>query len=87
MRVVRVDVGRLAAVLPDALRFAFELAREGTPAEGASLEIREIPGEARCRACGATLSLDRPYGTCACGGTDLEWLAGEELLIREMEVV
>ena len=64
----------------------FELACEGTPAEGAVLEIAEIPGRARCRACGATLALDRPYGRCGCGGRDLEWLSGEELMIREMEV-
>lgn len=42
-RVVRVVVvvGRLVAVLPDALRFCFELAAEGTVAEGAALEILE----------------------------------------------
>ena len=86
VRAVRVDIGALVAVLPDALRFCFELACEGTPAEGAVLEIREIPGRARCRACDATLSLDRPYGRCACGETDLEWIGGDELMIREMEV-
>ena len=86
VRAVRVDVGKLAAVLPDALRFSFELACEGTPAEGAVLEIREIPGRARCRGCGAELELDRPFGRCACGGSDLEWLCGDELVLREMEV-
>ncbi|HZV01722.1 MAG TPA: hydrogenase maturation nickel metallochaperone HypA [Planctomycetota bacterium] len=33
------EVGPLACVLEDALRFAFELAREGTVAEAAELEI------------------------------------------------
>lgn len=83
---VRVDIGQLAAVLPDALRFCFALACEGTPAEGAVLEIREIPGRARCTACDAMLTLDRPFGRCACGETRLEWIAGDELMIREMEV-
>ena len=88
-RVTRVvlEIGRLTAVLPDAVRFCFELAAEGTLAEGARLDIIETPGRARCRACGAELALDRPFGRCACGGTDLEWLAGEELRIKEMEVV
>jgi hydrogenase nickel incorporation protein HypA/HybF len=88
-RIARVvlEIGRLTAVLPDAVRFCFELASEGTLAEGARLEIVETPGRARCRACGAELALDRPFGRCACGGTDLEWLAGEELRIKEMEVV
>jgi hydrogenase nickel incorporation protein HypA/HybF len=82
-----VEIGRLCAVVPDALRFCFDLATEGTVAEGARLEIVETPGLARCRACGADVVLERPFGRCACGGTDLEWLAGEELRIREVEIV
>jgi hydrogenase nickel incorporation protein HypA/HybF len=87
-RVTRVvlEIGKLSAVLPDAVRFCFDLVAEGTAAEGAVLEIIETPGRARCRACGAGLMLDRPFGRCACGGSDLEWLSGEELKIKEMEV-
>ena len=87
-RVTRVvlEVGKLAAVLPDALRFCFDLAAEDTVARGARLEIVETPGRARCRGCGADVALDRPYGRCACGASDLEWLSGEALRILEMEV-
>jgi hydrogenase nickel incorporation protein HypA/HybF len=87
-RIARVvlEVGRLCGVLPDAMRFCFDLATEGTAAEGARLEVVEIPGRACCRACAAEVVLDRPFGRCACGGTDLEWLAGEELRIREVEL-
>jgi hydrogenase nickel incorporation protein HypA/HybF len=81
------EVGKLAAVLPDALRFCFAAAAEGTPAEGARLEIVEVPGRALCRACGGSVELLRPFGRCSCGGSDLEWLSGEELRIKEMEVV
>src|SRR5262245_5136218 len=81
-----VEVGKLSGVLPDALRFCFELAAEDTAAAGAVLDIVETPGRARCTACGAEVLLDRPFGRCACGVTDLEWLAGDELKVREMEV-
>lgn len=43
---VWVDVGRPAAVVPDALRFCFDLRPTGTAAEGADLEILEAPGQA-----------------------------------------
>jgi hydrogenase nickel incorporation protein HypA/HybF len=88
-RITRVvlEIGKLTAVFPDAVRFAFELCSEGTPAEGARLDILETPGRARCRACGAEMALDQPFGCCPCGGADLEWLAGNELKIKEMEVV
>jgi len=88
-RVTRVvlQVGKLSAVLPDALRFCFDLCVEGTPVEGAGLDIIETPGLARCRACEGEVILDRPFGRCECGGTDLEWLSGEELKIKEFEVI
>ena len=43
---VRLEVGRLAAVAPDALRFCFDACARGTVVEGAALEIIETQGEA-----------------------------------------
>jgi hydrogenase nickel incorporation protein HypA/HybF len=86
VRRVVIVIGKLSTVLPDAVRFAFDLCAEGTPLEGAALEIIETPGRARCRACSNEVELDRPFGRCQCGESDLEWLSGEELSIREMEV-
>jgi hydrogenase nickel incorporation protein HypA/HybF len=83
---VVLEIGKLSAVLPDAVRFCFDLASQDTVAEGAELVIVEIPGQARCRACAAIVLLDRPFGRCACGADDLEWLSGEELRVRELEV-
>ncbi len=86
VRRVVLEIGKLSLILPDAVRFCFDLCSQGTAAEGAQLEIIETPGLARCRECGAEVRLDRPFGRCGCGSTDLEWLAGEELKIKEMEV-
>lgn len=87
-RVVRVvlEVGKLSGVLPDAVRFCFDPCAEGTAVEGAVLEIVETPGLARCRACGGDVPLERPFGRCGCGNTDLEWLTGDELRVRELEL-
>jgi hydrogenase nickel incorporation protein HypA/HybF len=80
------EVGKLSLVLPEALRSCFEICRDGTPLESAELEIIEISGRARCRRCADELPLEAPFGLCACGSSDLEWLAGDELRIREMEL-
>jgi hydrogenase nickel incorporation protein HypA/HybF len=87
-RVTRVvlRVGRLAAVVPDAFKFCFELCAAGTAAEGAELEIVEIEGSARCRACARHFAVDVPYGTCACGSHELEILSGHELELKQLEV-
>lgn len=84
---VVIEIGRLTAVLPDAVRSCFRLCVEDTPLRGAELVIIETPGAARCRACGGQVQLDQPLGCCSCGSRDLEWLAGQELRIREIEVI
>jgi hydrogenase nickel incorporation protein HypA/HybF len=88
-RVTRVvlEIGKLSAVLPDAIRFCFDLCSEGTVVAGAELEILELPGRARCRECGSAVTLEQPLGHCECGSSDLEWLSGEELRIKEFEVI
>lgn len=83
---VRLEIGRLAAVLPDAIRFCFEVCAAGTPLAGAELEIDEIPGRAACDACGLELALAAPVGRCTgCGSGNLRVLCGRELNIKEME--
>ena len=83
---VRVRVGALCAVVPDSMRFCFDLATEGTVADGARLDLDIQPGSARCRACGADFSLNDPILLCPCGSADVEVLAGQDLRILSMEV-
>ena len=87
-RVTRVvlEIGKLTVVLPDAVRFCFDLCCEETEAAGAELEIVEIPARARCRDCQTEITRDQPFGMCECGSCDLEWLSGDELRVREIEI-
>ncbi len=88
-RVTRVvlEVGKLAAVLPDAFRFCFELCAAGTVAEGAELEIIETLGSGRCRRCQALVPMQCLFGVCVCGCEDLELISGSELQLKAVEVV
>lgn len=87
-RVLRllVWVGKLTCVMPEALRFCFDACSAGTVLEGARLEIEEIPGRLRCEDCGREFASDQLFGACECGSRKLRCVAGEELLIREMEI-
>ena len=80
------EIGKFAAVLPDALQFCFDSVIDGTPLQGAVLTIVEMPGIAHCRSCTHELRLDKPYGRCVCGNSDLDWISGHQLKIREIEV-
>src|SRR5574340_333471 len=51
VRAVVLEIGRLAAVEPDAMRFCFEAVTSGSIAEGARLEIIESAGQGRCATC------------------------------------
>jgi len=83
---VRLEIGRLSAVLPDAVRFCFDVCARDTVVQGALLEIIETKGLARCRDCGGEVPLVRLAGRCRCGSANLCVIAGEELKVREMEI-
>ena len=84
---VTVEVGRLTCVLPHALHFCYDVCVAGTRLEGSTLEVVAIPGRARCRACGAEVELNDLLTPCRCGSHDLDYVEGEELRVREMELL
>ena len=81
---VRVRVGRLSGVVPDAMRFCFELVTAGTPLEGAALEFEQPEGRARCRTCSAEFVPADLILLCDCGSADVEVLAGRELAVASV---
>ncbi len=83
---VRLRVGQLRLIVPEALQAAWEAVREGTPAASASLEMVEVPAKARCRKCGHEYPPEWPVFLCpACQQASVEILAGEELVLEEVE--
>jgi hydrogenase nickel incorporation protein HypA/HybF len=88
VRRVIVEIGALGHVDPHALEFAFDVQAHDSPAADAVLEIREIPGRAWCMDCEASVSLARRGDGCpTCGGFTLIVEQGEELRLKELEVV
>lgn len=84
---VTVEVGMLSCVLPDALRFCYEVAVEGTPLAGSELEIVRIPGRSRCRDCGAEVQMHDLLSACGCSSCNLERpRGGDELRVKSMEI-
>jgi hydrogenase nickel incorporation protein HypA/HybF len=83
---VRVRVGRLSGVVPDAMRFCFELVTAGTPLQGATLEIEQPEGRGHCRGCGDDFLLTDLILLCPCGSADVEVVAGRELAVASVEV-
>lgn len=84
---VTVEIGRLCGVLPDAVRFCYEVCAKGTVLEGSVLDIVSTPGSGTCRDCGAQMPVDDFLALCSCGSADIDCRGGDELRITEMEVI
>jgi len=84
---IHADVGALAGVEMQSLAFCFEVAREGTPVDGAQLVINEIPGRGRCNACAAEVTVDFFVAVCPeCGQGGVEITSGRELRVRSLDI-
>lgn len=84
---IRVRVGALQRVVPDALRFSFALLTTHTPAEGAVLELQDVPARVRCRRCGAeTQPRDAALACAACGAVEIEVADGGDVLVDAVQL-
>ena len=87
VKTVWLEVGALAAVEVEALRFGFDVVMKESIAADARLEIIEVPGRAWCLQCMKTIEIAARYDACPeCGGHQLQVNGGEELRIKELEV-
>ena len=86
VRIVVLEIGKLSAVEPEAMRFCFDAVMRGTLAEGAELQIIETPGAGRCIDCGATIAMQERYGLCpSCGGR-MQITGGNSMRVKDMAV-
>jgi len=84
---VNLAIGRLSAVVPESLRFCFEVASKKTPAAGAKLNIEVIPVMAECDDCGVKWEITGPAFSCGkCGSESITLLSGRELEIKSIEI-
>jgi len=87
IKTVNVRIGKMMAVLPDALLFAFDALKGETTLEDAELHIKEIPIKLECTQCGNVFEPDSIRLMCPrCGGIKTDVLAGKELDIESVEV-
>ena len=87
VQAIQLQIGRLSGIEIQSIRFCFDLCARGTELEGARLEIDEVPGRGACEECGEVLPLEQLVLRCPCEKrAPLKIIAGEELLIKWMEV-
>lgn len=80
-------VGRLSGVVPEAMVFAFDAVATGTIAEGAALEVEDVPPACHCESCGQ--EFEPPpfeYDCPRCGALASRVVRGRELELAGLEV-
>jgi len=84
---VWLEIGPLAGVELEALRFGFDLVTRGTLAEGARLEVVQPAADAWCTECMRTVPIRVRYDPCPdCGRYGLLVTSGDQMRIKELEV-
>lgn len=86
--VVWLEVGSMAGVDQDAMRFCFDAVTRDTLAEGARLEIVEVPGTGTCKDCGSIHPVTDLLADCPkCGSVNVQVDGGSGLRVKELDVV
>ena len=83
---IRLRVGVLSGVVPDALQFAFEALVPDTLAEQAKLIIEDVPARFWCAVCEKGFAAPNLFAECPDCGRSGELRGGRELELSSLEV-
>jgi hydrogenase nickel incorporation protein HypA/HybF len=84
---LRLEIGLLSCLDPEALRYAFEISTRETFLDGVVLQIDRPPGQAVCLDCGAESTISSRLDACpACGSARLDATGGAQMRLIEMEI-
>jgi hydrogenase nickel incorporation protein HypA/HybF len=84
---VRLEIGKLAQVEIEAMRFAFEVVKRGSLADTARLDIVETDGTAWCmRCCEAVVIAQRGEACPKCDSYQLQVTGGDRMRVMDIEI-
>ncbi|NOZ92346.1 hydrogenase maturation nickel metallochaperone HypA [bacterium 3DAC] len=84
---VKIVIGELSGVVPDALDFYLNLLKDDKGQPDVTFHYTHVPVKFQCGSCGHTFTVDRPMFACPqCGSVDVKIISGNEFYIEEIEV-
>ena len=87
LKSVHLQIGKLSAIVPEALSFCFQIMVEGTEMEGARLSMDVVPLRGSCAQCGKEFEIEEYRFLCPiCGSGGIKTIAGRDLAVVDMEV-
>jgi hydrogenase nickel incorporation protein HypA/HybF len=82
---IKLKIGEFTGVVREALEFAFEVARQGTMAEQATLDIEIVPLRKKCPVCGKESGGGYDF-FCADCQTAVEIVSGREMQVEYVDL-
>ena len=83
---LRLRVGTMHRVVPEAFDQAFEMAATGSVAQDAEVDLIFLPVRTACKSCGAETESDDFVPLCQrCGSADVDIVGGQELMLESLE--
>jgi len=87
VKAVWLEIGDLSSVEPEAMLFSFDVVTRNSLADGAELNIINVPGTAWCMQCEKNMPVKQRFDECPqCGSYQLQVTGGDEMKIKELEV-
>jgi len=84
---IELEIGQLAGIELESLKFCFEVARRDTMADGAELVIRDIPGLGHCPRCEKDVPVEFHLAVCReCDQALVDVFQGRELRVKSINV-
>lgn len=87
VKTVWLEIGQLACVEQESLRFCFDVVTRDSIAQYARLEIIDLPAWGWCEICTHEVPMATLHEVCPyCGNYGLKVLSGDTLRVKELEV-
>jgi hydrogenase nickel incorporation protein HypA/HybF len=87
VKTVWLEIGQLAGVEVEAMKFCFDAVVHDSIAQNAQLVIIEIPGQAWCLHCAEVVNVQALYDACPqCGSHQVQVTGGNEMRVKELDV-
>lgn len=84
---IKVQIGEFSGIVKEALEFSFEIAKVGTKAEKADLEIEVVKFKAICKNCGFVLDSINDFNLfCPKCADPMEIISGREMKVEYIEI-
>jgi hydrogenase nickel incorporation protein HypA/HybF len=84
---IRLEIGALAGVEIEALKFSLDVVLNDSVASGAALGLEAVPGSGWCMRCAQTVSIGALYDACPqCGSYQVQATGGTEMRVKDLLV-